>query len=727
MSTIANFSELEFTADQEKAAILFEDFFESNDDIFLLKGYAGSGKTTLIKALVNYISSQDKNCQLMAPTGRAAKVMSSKTGLPATTIHRGIYSYEKLYEKEPSKEDKSYTLTYYYAVADNQCVNDAVLIIDEASMVSDMVSQQEFFRFGSGKLLKDLIEYSKIQNENNHTKIVFVGDPAQLPPVGMNTSPALDSDYITEKYKLQTIETEMREVKRVSADNSIKINAEILRKSLTSSNYSGFDLQSDGETIKNISYHDFIDQYKKTQAYKIVLTYKNSTALKVNEDIRKYVLQRQGRIQKGDIIINSSNNYRLDIMNGEFAVVNDVKEPSVSRAIALYKKGGEKEVVNLRWREVELYFPEDKKQVIGFILENYLYSNKTNILPEEYQALYVDFKNRHHNLKPKTKEYKDAMYSDKFLNAIKLKYGYAITVHKSQGGEWDNVFVVWDRAQGKKNTVGLQNSDFYRWAYTAITRSKIQLVNIDVPKFNLFSEMTFVDVEIQDTLAAFVGNDNNVSNEAYGIVLEDFMNDLIEYGVFEMPLSYQHHFVKLAVIAKDKGANLISWQKVQYEIRYQFEREGESAAFKFWVNGNDIFKDNFMEIPAQTSSKELFEELKTGFENIAMYSIVETKEANGNIGSVVDKFLQPNYEKKPFLQMLYYKLEKVFVDIEISNIESMNNRERYSLIRGPENSVIDFEYNDKGMFGRVLPNAKSCNSTKLLVDIKEIVYSLKNR
>jgi len=116
-------------------------------------------------------------------------------------------------EKERTKEDKSYTLTYYYAVANNQGVNDSVLIIDEASMVSDMVSQQEFFRFGSGKLLKDLVEYSKIQNDTNTTKIVFVGDPAQLPPVGMNTSPALAHEYIKSTYNLKVAQTEMREVR----------------------------------------------------------------------------------------------------------------------------------------------------------------------------------------------------------------------------------------------------------------------------------------------------------------------------------------------------------------------------------------------------------------------------------------------------------------------------------------------------------------------------------
>jgi len=727
MSKIADFSDLEFTADQENAALLLEEFLESNTDVFLLKGYAGSGKTSLIRALVGYIRSKFISCQLMAPTGRAAKVLSSKTLWTATTIHRGIYSYDRLLEKEPTKEDKSYTLTYYYAIANNQNVNDAVLIIDEASMVSDMVSQQEFFRFGSGKLLKDLVEYSKIQNETNSTKIVFVGDPAQLPPVGMNTSPALNQEYIKETYNLKVAQTEMREVKRISAENPIKINSEIIRKSISSGVYTGFKLQSDGKSIKNINYSEFIDEYKNTNAPKIVLSYKNRTALEVNEEIRKAVFNRSGKIKKGDIIINSSNNYSLDIMNGEFAIVNSVGEELVSRRIALYKKGGEKTVVCLRWRWIELLFTEDHKVVEGYILENYLYSNKTNILPEEHQALYVDFKQRHLGLKPKTKEYKDAMYSDKYLNAIKLKYGYAITVHKSQGGEWDNVFVIWDRAQGKKNGVGLQNSDFYRWAYTAITRPQQRLINIEAPDFSMFSKMVFIDVEVQNELVAFVEGDSKVnSNPDFVVSLNDFTDDLVLYGVADMPLSFQHHFVKLSFIANKYGAGLISWQrKGDYEIWYQFEKEGETAGFKFWVNGKNVFKDNFVNIPKLTNSKMLFDTLKEDFEKLALYSIIDIETEPQSTQRKQEDRNFSDYEDKPFLQVLNQTLKKELKDIQITNIESMRYRERYTLSRGAEKVIVDFEYNKNGVFGRVLPKAKFCNSSKMLSDIKEVIYSLK--
>jgi len=486
-------------------------------------------------------------------------------------------------------------------------------------------------------------------------------------------------------------------------------------------------LQGDEKSIKNIDYSEFIKEYKKTNATKIVLSYKNRTALDVNEEIRKVVLNRNGRIQKGDIIINSSNNYSLDIMNGEFAIVNSVSEELISRRVALYKKGGEKTVINLRWRWVELFFTEDNKAVEGYILENYLYSNRTNILPEEHQALYVDFKNRHPKLRPKTKEYKDAMFSDKFLNAIKLKYGYAITVHKSQGGEWDNVFVIWDRAQGKKNGVGLQNSDFYRWAYTAITRPQQRLINIDVPNFSMFSKMVFMDVEVQNEINAFEEVDNKVNIDTDLVVaLNEYMEDINLLGVVDKHPNFYHHFAKLSFIASLKGAKLISWQrKGEYEIWYQFEKDGQTAGFKFWINGKFVFKDTFIKNPKQTNSQELYEILKVEFENLAIYSIIETKEEiNSNINIQEDSDISI-YEDKPFLQILNQTLRKELIDIQIINIESMKYRERYTFNRGVEKAIVDFEYNERGVFGRVLPIAKSCNSSKMLSDIKEIVYSLK--
>lgn len=727
MSKIASFTKLNFTKDQENAATMIEAFLAGDDDVFILKGYAGSGKTTMIKAVAEYVNSFSKKCQLMAPTGRAAKVLSSKTNLTTTTIHRGIYAYEHLYEKEETEDDKSYTLTYYYAVANNEGVNDAVLIIDEASMVSDNISHQEFFRFGSGRLLADLITYSKIQNKTNATKIIFVGDPAQLPPVGMSISPALDEEYLALNYNLKVNQTEMHEVKRVSDDNPIKVNSEIIRKSITSGNYSGFSLQSSGESIINMGYADFLSEYKKTKATKIVLSYKNSTALDVNKEIREKIYNRKGRIEKGDIIINSSNNYSLGIFNGEFAIVNYVSDELVSRNVALYKKGGEKVKVNLNWRKVELYFTEDNKAVDGYILENYLYSKRTNILPEEHQALYVDFKKRHPHLKPKTKEYKDAMIADKFLNAIKLKYGYAITVHKSQGGEWDNVFVIWDRAAGKKNGVGLQNSDFYRWAYTAITRPQKRLINIDPPKFSPFSKMMFIDVDVQNEISAFVGN--NTSNEVmHNVVLEEYKNIMDEFGISDLPLSMQHHFAKLSCIAESVGAQLISWQrKGGYEIWYQFEKNGETAGFKFWINGKSVFKEKFVRNPKITNSESLVEELSPYFNILNNYIIVESENKESVGVNDLKSFEMPDYEENPFLQILYQNLKDEFTGIQISNIESYKYRERYTVIRNNEKAVIDFEYNEKGMFGRVLPIANLCNSSKLLVNFRGIINALKTR
>ena len=185
--------------------------------MFILQGYAGSGKTTLLKGFVEYLHSLEKRYQLMAPTGRAAKVINQKTGFESTTIHKGIYSFEELQEIKQSEEENDFSFLYNYKIRNNTEVYNSILIVDEASMLSDVLSQGEFFRFGSGHLLRDLVSYARIQEETTTSKIIFIGDPAQLPPIGMKFSPALDQNYLNETYKVSVKHTEMKEVKRQDA------------------------------------------------------------------------------------------------------------------------------------------------------------------------------------------------------------------------------------------------------------------------------------------------------------------------------------------------------------------------------------------------------------------------------------------------------------------------------------------------------------------------------
>ncbi|NMB52447.1 MAG: AAA family ATPase, partial [Bacteroidales bacterium] len=482
---------------------------KSGDSIFILQGYAGSGKTTLLKGFVEYLKSLKKKYQLMAPTGRAAKVINQKTGFESTTIHKGIYSFKELQEIKQGEDENSVSFLYQYKIRNNPEVHDSVLIVDEASMVSDVLNRGEFFRFGSGYLLRDLIAYGRIQEASSTSKLIFIGDPAQLPPVDMNFSPALDPQYLSKTYNVSVSQAEMKEVKRHDAGNGILLAATKIRQCLTSGYFNDFDLRENNRNIFNLAYQDYLETYKSQQNQKIIICYKNKTALDLNRAIRKDKFGDDLPIQSSDTVIIEGNNYQLGIMNGEFAVVSEVSPSVESREVSFYTLEHKTKKIKLTWRNISLVLPDENNQpktVSGFILENYLYGDNCQ-KSEEQRALYVDFKTRHPKLKEGTEEFKEAITSDKYFNCILLKYGYAVTCHKAQGGEWTNAFVFWDYAindnfnfyTGNQPMNGRTNEMFYRWAYTAVTRASRKLFCINPPYLSSFSDMNFIDVNVQQT------------------------------------------------------------------------------------------------------------------------------------------------------------------------------------------------------------------------------------
>jgi hypothetical protein len=729
MKIFDHFQHINLTNDQRNALEKLHAFLESDERVFILQGYAGSGKTTLLKGFVEYLKSLEKKYQLMAPTGRAAKVINQKTGFESTTLHKGIYSFEELQEIKQSVEENDVSFLYQYKIRNNTEVHDSVLIVDEASMVSDILSQGEFFRFGSGHLLRDLMTYGRVQEATTSSKIIFIGDPAQLPPIGMNFSPALDLNYITETYKVSVSKAEMKDVKRQDANNGILISATKIRQCLTSGYFNDFDLRENNRDIFNPAYHDYLKTYQEQQDQKIIICYKNKTALDLNRAIRIEKFGDNLSIQKSDTVIIGGNNYRLGIMNGEFAVVSE-SHPSVeSREVRFYDKGGEKQSVKLTWRSISIVLPDDNnlpKTVNGFILENYLYGDNY-LKPVEQRALYVDFKNRHPKLKKGTEEFKEAIINDKYFNCILLKYGYAVTCHKAQGGEWVNAFVFWDRGtqanfnfyESEHNRSGKTNSEFYRWAYTAVTRASKKLFCINPPYFSSFSGMNFIDVNVQQAFNELTGQ----SNPTTEININEVLPELEKFGLVDAPLTIQDHFIHRWYILQKHYIDIEAWQKVGYEVRYIFKREAQTAAFKHWVNGQNVFKSNFQQLPAQTNSDEFFEALTKILENSTPVR-VNRNNSKGILTQIeYDVTIE---EEKPFLKNLFDFISKGLSQDEIiSNIQHLEYRERYTIENNGRNCVIDFEYDKAGFFGRVLPLEKKCDCPELLAKIKFIVNKLK--
>jgi hypothetical protein len=729
MKMIDHFQHINLTNDQRCALEKLHAFLANDERIFILQGYAGSGKTTLLKGFVEYLQSLEKKYQLLAPTGRAAKVINQKTGFESTTIHKGIYSFEELQEIKQSVDENDVSFLYQYKIRNNPDVHDSVLIVDEASMVSDILSQGEFFRYGSGHLLRDLLTYGRILEATTTSKIIFIGDPAQLPPIGMNFSPALDSTYLNETYKISVSQVEMKDVKRQDANNGILISATKIRQCLTSGYFNDFDLRENNRDIFNPAYQYYLETYKAQQDQKIIICYKNKTALDLNRAIRRDKFGNDLPIQESDIVIIGGNNYRLGIMNGEFAVVSEAGPSAESREVKFYDKGGKTQSVRLTWRSISLVLPDENNQpktINGFILENYLYGDNY-LKPEEQRALYVDFKIRHPKLKKGTEEFKEAIINDKYFNCILLKYGYAVTCHKDQGGEWSNAFVFWDRGtqanfnfyESEHNRSGKTNSEFYRWAYTAITRASKKLFCINPPYFSSFSGMNFIDVNVQQAFNELTGQ----SNPTTEININEVLPELGKFGLADAPLTIQDHFITRWYYLRKQYIDIVGWERKRYEIRYVFQREGQTAAFKYWINGQNLFKSNFQKLPAQTNSDELFETI-IKILKCATPIVVNRRNIEGILFQL--EFDVATEENKPFLKSLFDLISKGLSNGEIiSNVQHLEYRERYTIENNGRSCIIDFEYDKSGFFGRVLPLEKKCDYPKLLAKIKSIVNNHK--
>jgi len=723
MSIFNHFKHLNLSPGQEAALTKLEAFFDSPVQVFMLKGYAGSGKTTILKGLVEYLKAVEKDFALMAPTGRAAKVIREKTGQEAFTIHKSIYSYEDMVEIEEG--DSFY---YYYKIRNNVDVAGKIFIVDEASMLSDAKSEGEFFRFGSSYLLSDLITYTRVAHENVKSKIIFVGDPCQLPPIGDNSSKAFEPAYLKEKFNLSSEDTEMKEVKRQGGESGILKAAAKIRKSISARFFNDFNLRSNGCDIFNPTYKDFLYTWQAAANPKIIIAYKNKTCLDINLQIRE---RRFGNadlpVQKADIVIMGGNNYRKGIFNGEFAVINEVSDQVTHRTIALRGK----DPVNLYWRDVELVFPDaesNNKIVKGKLLENFLYGDNS-LKPEETQALYVDFTTRHKGLKPRTEEFKEAIMQDEFFNCLLVKYGYAVTCHKAQGGEWDNVFTIWDNdnTEGfdcftdKQRRAGKTNKDFYRWAYTAITRASKTLYALNPPFFNSYSAMAFLDVTVLNALNEL--SCNQVQTEEISLDNE-LLQQLSALNLLEQPVPLQDHFIKVRQAVRKQYIEIVGWEKIGYEIRYSFMREQDKAVFRTYVNGQIEFRKPFASMPNLSPNSTFNNTLAEILNHLPNVSI-KRNTAESILSQIEFDF--DLEEEFPFTRSLYDDLVLLFkeTDIAIDDIEHQQYKERYTFKRNQELAVIDFEYKKNGFFGRVVPIQNQTNSQVLISDIQAALLTFK--
>lgn len=450
------------TEEQEKAMKCIADFLSEpkNDTLLLLKGYAGTGKTTLIGAVVKTLSEMRAGYVLMASTGRAAKVFSHYSGFPTYTIHKKIYR-----QKSFSNELDNFSLN------DNLHKN-TLFIVDEASMISnDGISGAAF---GSGRLLDDLIEYVYA---GQGCRLLIIGDDAQLPPVGEDESPALCAEVLR-GYGIDVTECILTEVIRYSGRNGILTNATMLRDRMAADDIYDLPLLSlkGFEDISSVPGSELIEAINSSynevgMDETMIICRSNKRAYLYNKGIRNTILYREDELNTGDILMIAKNNYHwtadckeMDfIANGDIAVVRRVRRTQ--------------EMYGFRFADVILSFPDhnDIEFELKILLDT-LHSDYPSLSREDSDRLfnavmedYSDITNKRERMK-KLKE-------DSFYNALQVKYAYAVTCHKAQGGQWKRIFI--DQGYITEDTFA---PDYYRWLYTALTRASERLYLVNWPE-----------------------------------------------------------------------------------------------------------------------------------------------------------------------------------------------------------------------------------------------------
>lgn len=447
------------TTDQFEALRALSVFLDPNSkkDVFVLRGYAGTGKTTLVKALVETLFKIKLKYVLMAPTGRAAKVLSAYSGKRSSTIHRAIYQ-----QRANSEGGLNFSLK------ENKRTN-TLFIVDEASMI-----YSEDDTFGEqNNVLADLIDFCF---SSSGCALMFIGDLAQLPPVGSLLSKAISPRRLKENFGLSPLYADMRDVMRQSLDSGVLKNATKIRTQLAEKDYQPqLEIGSDFEAIDGTELEDVLDSYYGRDTYQssLFITRSNKRANLFNLQIRSRILQRESQLDAGDLLMAVRNNYFWldDQSDAGFIANGDMLE--VEKVVFTDEEMG------FKFAQVDarlIDYPEMPAQRIMLILDS-LTSEGPSLSQEQQMQLYKGVLDKYAD-KGRAERIK-LISEDPYFHALQVKYAYAVTGHKSQGGQWDTVFI--DQGFLTDEMLG---QEYLRWLYTAITRAseKVYLVNFS-PNF----------------------------------------------------------------------------------------------------------------------------------------------------------------------------------------------------------------------------------------------------
>lgn len=701
MSLFNHFKNLTLTSDQQQALEKIDAFLENDEQVFILKGYAGSGKTTLIKGLVDYLIAVKRNFKVLAPTGRAAKVLRDKTS-HGITIHKGIYNFDKLETyKDDSEEVAEMSFRYFFPIT-VEIHTHRIVIVDEASMVSDVKTEHELFRFGSGRLLSDLLTYMQLHLAGN--KIIFVGDPAQLPPYSDAESRALKEDYFVSS-GISASSYEMKIVIRQASGSLILKNATNIRDLLSTKQRHEFRIECDNKECVEITSTEAPSKYVADFPLPevgngVIISFSNEQCFAYNQLIRERLFPENKTITEGDLLLINNNNYHtygVELYNGDMAKVVFVSpETTLQSAPVIIKKGSSnvRKIITLTFRDIVIRIPHYDHDIQCKIIDSLLNSRERDLTVYEMKALYVNFiirfdeeqKTRSSRglevFKRGSREFKEQLKSDSYFNALRVKYGYAITCHKAQGGEWEKAYVNF------YGRIGL-NDDCLRWSYTAITRASKILYTINAPAITSFDKLKFSPVGKIGTIPVNAIQYSNVPSTPF-------------HSKHSHPAKRLKYF---EVIEKTKDS--------PYLLEYLESRDYQEMYF-FKIDDKQI------RIDAIHNAGGYFHDFKAFANNQEVMELTELLMVPYSDKHVIE--YQPSTS---FLQKLWNKVQKTVneLDICITNVEEQVEKYfvNYFFKTSGKVSYIQFFFKQNGQFTTALPKSDLGDEDFLL---KEIIHKL---
>lgn len=512
------FSQYSLTDDQNKLVNEIGKFLNNEEsDVFLLKGYAGTGKTFITKGIVEFLHTIKREVVLLAPTGKAAKILEEKSLSYALTIHSCIYENQTIRSNQ-NEDGETVESKAIFSLKNNRFSTDAVYIVDESSMISDFNVEQANLKFGSGRLLTDFFRFVNIDNSHHSSKIIFIGDPAQLPPVSRDktcVSPALNDEYLHQHFNVCVNSYTLSEVVRQKGESGILKEATAIRKAIVMQKFDKLKFIDVQKDLVQITFDQFANTYNSIcggEISKDIITIAstNEETYKLNNRIRNLIFKKKTfynedtdcfiPLQTKDLLLITKTN-RYDgvvLKNGEIIEVGTlIGAPEVINISFNIQKTTQVTIplifqdVVLNVSNGENCIPHKCKVLLTRIYEHKLFKDTIfrgqDIENLINRAQHILFSKKHQDLAtidPEMHNY--LLETDPYFNAVRVLYGYAITCHKAQGSEWKNVFIKFSSQRDQ------HSEDFFRWTYTAITRASNNLYVIDPPSFDILSTIKFI-------------------------------------------------------------------------------------------------------------------------------------------------------------------------------------------------------------------------------------------